>query len=71
MKDKKEDGGPAFPNMPADPTIENWDSGMSLRDFYAAAALISMRAHPANEQPQHIGDWSFKVADAMLEARKK
>ena len=36
---KQNDGGPAFPNMPADSSIETWDSGMTLRAYFAAKAM--------------------------------
>ena len=65
----KETGGPAFPwcgDLNDCPTI---NLGMTLRDYFAAAAL-------ANEYTQHGGNpaavaqWAYAVADAMLEARK-
>jgi|688.fasta_scaffold25991_16 hypothetical protein len=42
--------------------------GMSLRDYFAAAALASPMAHSPN-----VGDiaaFAYKVADAMIEARR-
>ena len=42
---------------------------MSLRDHFAASALIGYRGHPANEKPEYCADWAYKVADAMLKAR--
>lgn len=42
-----------------------WGSdGMSLRDYFAGQAMIAMVAHPVN-----IAEESYRIADAMLEAR--
>ena len=47
------------------------NQGMTLRDYFAAAALTGMRAHPANERPEHASKWAYEVADAMLIARAR
>lgn len=44
---------------------------MTLRDYFAAAALIGLRAHPANERPGEVATWAFEVADAMLKVREE
>lgn len=66
------DGGPAFPNVPPDSQYSDWDKGMTLRDYFAAAALQGMMAQfdPENELEHHIAKWSYKAADAMLKARE-
>lgn len=88
-----EDGGPAYPGG----LFENqhggsndrapYYPGMSLRDFFAAAALQGAIAGEANEtlaEYQEIGveaalqkdakrraEWCYRQADAMLLARKE
>ena len=58
---------PAFPN----PRWEGWGSpqeGMTLRDYFAAKAMQAMA-----QKYSHEGDVSrnaYKIADAMMEARK-
>ena len=58
-------GGPAFPVA-----IDNQvlDDGMTLRDFFAAKALQGLIANN-NINAQQLAQASYKVADAMLEAR--
>jgi hypothetical protein len=54
-----EEGGPVHPC-----TYGNIHDGMSLRDYFAGQAMISMYGHSVN-----IAEEAYKVADAMLEAR--
>ena len=52
---------------------------MTLRDYFAAAALTGICAHPTaikqgmeqtgDEAPQFAADSAYEVADAMLAAR--
>jgi hypothetical protein len=70
------DGGPAFPKTEyySDTDIPfNQTSGMSLRDYFAAAAMQGMISS-ANEDFDDSSDEcarkAYKYADAMLEARK-
>ena len=67
MSNKTNDGGPAFP---AD--FQLYSTGMTLRDYFAAAALQGMMAEydPEDELEHHIAKWSYKAADAMLKARE-
>ena len=71
MSEPINDGGPAYPRTGADghtsPQI-----GMTLRDYFAAAALQGLMAEydPEDELEQHIAKWSYKAADAMLKARE-
>ena len=68
------DGGPAFPHT------TQWDGitpainhhGISIRDYFAAAALQGLMAEydPEDELEQHIAKWSYKAADAMIKARE-
>ena len=65
----KDTGGPAFPCHPG---IENplYD-GMTLRDYFAGEALIKrgFNVRPYDNTDEVAKD-CYKMADAMLEARK-
>lgn len=65
-----DDGAPAFPSFTEDGQSR---PGMSLRDAFAIAALQGIIRHPdaIGESEETIAIWSYKAADAMLEARKK
>lgn len=75
---KVDDGGPAFPGQIR---REGWnnvaDFGMSLRDYFAAAALTSVYADShygsksVDEFIRDVAARSYIVADAMLAARKR
>lgn len=74
-----EDGGPAFPGEEdvqaafhsGVSTVRN--PGMSLRDYFAVAALTGMKANPeANADGfDDFARWAYAYADAMLAARKE
>ena len=72
---KINDGGPAYPR--ATGLLDNWDSGMTVRQVYAKDAMKGMLANPAyTDTPQHayiytpqqkwIAEQAYKQADAML-----
>jgi len=77
-----DDGGSAFPqpgwidsdgshHFPAD---GYGMGGMTLRDYFAAAALAHPSTHdqPAYDTPtDHAAAWAYSVADAMLAERSK
>ena len=65
---KHRDGGPAFPYGQPNVT-ERFSEGMSLRDYFAAAALATewMGDYSIYEQ----ADLAYNVADAMLAERAK
>ncbi len=44
--------------------------GMTLRDYFAAAALTGMLSH-IQAIPQKCVEVSFEIADAMLKAREQ
>lgn len=90
MADKIEDGGPAYPR----PEVWKPDGtmcalaldGMSLRDYFAAAALASVLSDHAHDweltawfgkhatgvtKQQILSRRAYDIADAMLSARKK
>jgi hypothetical protein len=63
------DGGPAFPMI---------EQGMSLRDYFAAAALqgfiadgvVTTDGNTPEEGAQRLALCAYMVADEMLERRK-
>ena len=67
-------GGPAFPHEYFDKQLNQGRvmHGMTLRDYFAAKALLSYWS-----DPDVVGNldtaaaWAYDMADAMLEARKK
>ena len=67
-------GGPAYPVKYQDGTggYEQAD-GISIRDYFAAAALQGMLAYPipGNPKPDVIAEWAYEAADAMLAARER
>ena len=78
MTTKLKNGGPAFPapqlsDIGACTPAEA--AGMSLRDYFAAAAMQGELAGNAGEwRDTSVGDlarWSYRVADAMLAERAK
>lgn len=74
------DGGPAFPQtyrIPGCSTVVG-ASGLSLRDYFAAAALTGLimsqtdKAASIMEQAENgdlYGPAAYKIADAMMAAR--
>jgi hypothetical protein len=71
MKKPIDNGGPAFPYGEANFT-DKFSQGMTLRDYFAAAALQGMIAHhgdPMNRKEMAVR--AYLSADAMLAARKE
>lgn len=81
-KQKIDDGGPAFPMSEViygvDKSQENYErelKGMSMRDYFAAAAMTGIWANlsgKANFSGTDIGDIAnvaYDQADAMLKVR--
>jgi hypothetical protein len=67
-------GGPAFPVVP--PSESVFFSGMSLRDYFAAAAMTGLCASfdgPCLDDAfvSGVSRRAFDVADAMLAARER
>lgn len=86
----KSDGGPAFPGqMPTgyDPRSGNFNEGMSLRDYFAAQAMLAhvqlcqlvatlwaadkMENVRIDQSPAVIARGAYEIADAMLAERQK
>lgn len=57
----------AFP-VTNDPVLAS-SFGMSLRDYFAAAALTGYLARGGN--PENCAGWAYNFADAMLAERDK
>ena len=62
------DGGPAFPTM--DATEHYRLMGMTLRDYFAAAALSSRGMYGANIRENAVAKECYIIADAMLKAKE-
>lgn len=71
----KDNGGPAFPQNDAGVNRINNHDGMTLRDYFAAAALQGILANNASDvanpcmSPDDYAREAFLYADAMLKAR--
>lgn len=76
------DGGPAFPvpdNVAWDESEPTAIAGMSLRDYFAAKAMQGLLVKPnectgvvgVNMFEHLLAKSSYKIADAMLEARDR
>jgi hypothetical protein len=64
------DGGSAFPHE----TSNGYDSGMTLRDYFAAAALQGIVSDPnlfvkSKRDVELVSRSAYEFADAMLKAR--
>ena len=55
----------AFPN----PHLRD-GSGMTLRDYFAAKAIIAYHSDGNFSDSEDVANWCYKVADAMLKARE-
>ena len=62
------DDGPVFPT----PAGVQHNDGMTLRDYFAAAALQGLMAKvdPEDHWADYRAKWSYEAADAMLKARE-
>ena len=68
----KDTGGPAFPTMQYEHGGD--EDGISMRDYFAAKALQGMFASgnlELRDTNEIIAEAAYKIADAMLKARKK
>lgn len=64
-------GGAAFPSHGTMGEVAQ--EGMSLRDYFAAAALQSIRplhSPQIRQNPGEIAEYAYDLADAMLAARE-
>ena len=64
-------GGPAYPVL-----MDNWDHGMTLRDYFAGQAVGEVIAYFGNMQikgegaPEAFARKAYEIADAMIAARE-
>jgi len=76
------DGGPAFPTVATatthgfyadgQPCMTHYGSrsGISVRDYFAAAALHGLCEEGHLDTSAEISQWAYSIADAMLKARE-
>ena len=62
-------GGPAFPTLFIEPNYGSGYAGMTLRDYFAAAALQGNLIEPTANNEQ-VAKWAYSLADAMIKARE-
>jgi hypothetical protein len=56
--------------MKAFPTVSG-QTGMDLRDYFAAAALQGLVAdHTRDNYPEELAAYAYRLADAMIRARE-
>lgn len=69
--ENKTDGGPAFPFVCSDvSTHQCADSGMSLRDYFAAKAMQANRSRLSSYNSwDDLATDAWEIADAMLRHR--
>lgn len=69
------DGGPAFPSTDyCDEKPIGSSGGMSLRDYFAAHAIIGCGRWPGvgvGQDFTHAAAFAYSIADAMLKERAK
>lgn len=66
----KNTGGPAFPVQ--DAYSMSTEQGMTLRDYFAAQAMMAIIAHPDSDgykPPSAFAKTAYVMADAMLKER--
>ena len=63
------DGGSAFPKSVVFDQVFVEGNGMTLRDYFAAAAL-EKASRGSNRSADEIAKRAFYIADAMLKARE-
>ena len=70
--DWQKTGGPAFPALYDPRNDGGTEDGMTLRDYFAAAALQGIISNLQNPtEDMQIATLAYGMADAMLAAREK
>ena len=66
------DGGPAFPMSYDNSLAYTYPShqGMTLRDWFAGQALVSMGVEYTDECHSSVAQCAYRYADAMIKARE-
>jgi hypothetical protein len=74
MSKQINDGGAAFPipnTYHANDQIQYGQDGMTLRDYFAAAALNGFATNSETvTSERELAEWSYSIADEMIKARK-
>lgn len=75
-EEKKQDGGPAFPESKGVGDVWVSEGGMTLRDYFAAQAVSAVwnRLSPSisvDKSADITAEFAYKIADAMLKERDK
>lgn len=61
----------AFPGANDSDKQYNWiNRGMTLRDYFAAKAIIAYHADGTIGDGENAASWCYMMADAMLKARE-
>jgi hypothetical protein len=71
METKIDSGGPAFPLDLKVGDDHSWGHGMSLRDYFAAAAMQGMLANNMLTECDTMARYAYEQADAMIKQRAK
>jgi hypothetical protein len=71
----------AFPQYTSEPNPNGgqplivWQEGMTLRDYFAAKAMLAYWLDPEikdlQQHPDFVADYSYLMADAMMKARER
>lgn len=69
MSADQENGGPAFPATEAH-GLNSGVPGMTLRDYFAAAAMQGLLASEVLATNDEFASYSYEMADCMLKARE-
>jgi hypothetical protein len=69
----EETGGPAYPTTQYANGISpsGHSQGMTLRDYFAAKAMLGLLTSTRISKPDWIANDSYEMADAMLKAREE
>lgn len=65
---------PAFPGLHPSKECRYADSGMTLRDYFAAKAMQAAATNPAGAEGftfEERAQWAYLQADAMIKERGK
>lgn len=68
---ERDTGGPAFPDGSTNPWGVPEKAGMTLRDYFAAKAMLGLLTSTRISKPDWIANDSYEMADAMLKAREE
>lgn len=64
-------GGPAFPSTVESNTGTMFFVGMTVRDYFAAAAFQGLLADGAGGSDADLASIAFRLADAMMAERER